>query len=155
MEYLCTTYKNIFITYACSTMKMFKFISLGDILKMDPFWYSNFINKYLNWKWCFTWIKIYLSQYLWLFWMQKVDSFLGYIWPKNRSLLDYYNTWSVPDFGGRNLDMAPNFFQYWHFCSTIINVGTYGNPHKMGITHQLIQIRCAQARFCRKYDVVE
>ena len=35
----------------------------------------------------------------------------------------------VLDFGGRSLDTNPDFFQYWHFCGTIIDVRTDRNPY--------------------------
>ena len=38
----------------------------------------------------------------------------------------------VPDFGGWSLDTDPNFGQYRHFCSTIMNIRTDRNPNKVG-----------------------
>ena len=45
----------------------------------------------------------------------------------------------VPDFGGRSLDMDPDFGQYWLFCSTIIDVTTDRHPYKRAIKHHLRQ----------------
>ena len=54
----------------------------------------------------------------------------------------HYKQIIVPDSRGWSLDMAPNFCQYWHFCGTIINICTYGNPYKMGTPHQFKKMRC-------------
>ena len=38
-------------------------------------------------------------------------------------------------FGGQSLDMDLDFWRYWHFYCTIINVITDRNPYKRGATH--------------------
>ena len=52
-------------------------------------------------------------------------------------------TQPVPDFRYRSLNTNSDFGQYWHFCGTIIDVTTDGNPYKRGTTNQLRQRRDA------------
>ena len=62
--------------------------------------------------------------------------------------------WIVPDFGGRSLDTDPNFGQYRHFCSTIINICTHINPNKTGTQNYLRQISSAVDIFyLKKSDI--